>query len=280
MRYHPKELDRNISFLFLQKVLAFVFLLLFLHTGIVTGSEAAAEQVLGMPASIENETGDTKADFLFKKPKDFLGFRMGRFFPRADSDVFDMITRELTLEKSDFQAWDIGIDLGKNVHQKVDLIFSLDYSKQTKKSEFREFIDEQGLPITQATTYSQVPMTAGIRFLPMPRGRQVGEYAWLPSRIVPFVGLGVGILWYQFKQDGDFVDVATLEMFHAILESSDFVPTGYISGGADIHLLKSAYLTFDLRYSLANHELDQDFVGFDPIDLSGLRLTAGVHWHF
>jgi hypothetical protein len=171
MIYHPKELDRNISFLLLQNVLPFVFLLLFLHPGIVTGREAAADQVLGMPASTRNETGDTKADFLFKKPKHFLGFRIGGFFPRADSGVFDMITRELTLEKSDFRAWDIAVDIGSNIHQKVDLLFSLDYSKQTENSEFREFIDEQGLPITQTTSYLQVPMTVGIKFLLVPRGR-------------------------------------------------------------------------------------------------------------
>jgi hypothetical protein len=26
--------------------------------------------------------------------------------------------------------------------------------------------------------------------------------------------------------------------------------------------------------------MDRGFVGFDPIDLSGLRLTAGVNWQF
>jgi hypothetical protein len=76
------------------------------------------------------------------------------------------------------------------------------------------------------------------------------------------------------------VDFATLDIFHATLESSDLALTGYISGGADIHLLRSAYLTIDLRYSWANERLDRDFVDFDPIDLSGLRLTAGIQWHF
>jgi len=91
---------------------------------------------------------------------------------------------------------------------------------------------------------------------------------------------GRGILWYTFKQNGDFVDVTTLEIFRARLESSGSVPTIYIGGGADVHILKSAYLTLNLRYSWARHEMDREFVGFDPIDLSGLRLTAGVNWQF
>lgn len=279
---HTKELDNtgNISFRCLQKVLAFVFLLLFLHLGLSGRSEVAAKPVPSLLANAQSETGETKADFLFQRPRKFFGFRIGKFFPRADSGLFDMITRELTLEKSDFRAWDFGIDGGFSMHQRVDLVFSFDYSKRTKNSEFRDFIDEQGLPITQNTSYSQIPLIAGVKFLLVPQGRQVGQYAWLPSRIVPFVGSGGGILWYQFKQDGDFVDFTTLEIFPATLESSGWVPTVYLGGGADIHLFKSAYLTLDLRYSWANHELKRDFVGFDPIDLSGLRLTTGIYWHF
>ena len=282
MIFHAKEFlsIRKIIIHCSQKIAVLIFLLLFLQCGLVMGSEASAESAFGQPANTDNETGEKKADFLFKKPKGFFGLHFGLFFPQADSEVFDMITSELTLEKSDFRAWDFGLDAGFNLHEKVDLVFHYDYSKGSEDSESRDFVDEQGLPITQTTSLSQSSITAGIKYLLKPPGRQVGEYAWLPSRIVPFVEGGVGALYYTFEQNGDFVDSTTLEIFPASLKSSGWTLTGYLGGGADIYLLKNIFLTLDLRYSLASHELDQDFVGFDDIDLGGLRVTAGICWHF
>jgi hypothetical protein len=223
---------------------------------------------------------EKKSDFLLGKPKGFLWLHTGLFFPRADSDLFDMITSELTLEKNDFRAWDFGLDFGFHLYDRIDLVFHYDYLDRSADSEFRDYVDEQNLPITQKTSFSQSSITAGIKYSFRQRGRQLSEYAWLPSRIVPFAECGIGTLNYSFKQNGDFVDYTTLEIFPATLKSSDWAAVGYLGGGTDIYLLRNTYLTVDLRYSWASHELDRDFTGFDDIDLSGLRVTAGVYWYF
>ena len=97
---------------------------------------------------------------------------------------------------------------------------------------------------------------------------------------MPFLNGGAGILWYRFNQHGYFVDSTTLEIFRADLESSGSTPVIYLGGGADIRIFRSVYMTLDLRYSWANDDLEGYFVGFEPMDLSGLRLTAGFHWHY
>jgi len=237
----------------------------------------------GNAAAADPETGQDpsgEADFSFSSPEGFVGFRIGKFFPEADSELFDMITNELTLEKSDFQAWDIGADGGVDLHERVELIFSFDYSQRSKDSEYREFVDENDLPITQTTRLQQIPLTGGVKFLLVPRGRSVGRLAWLPSAVVPYLGGGAGVLWYRFEQEGDFVDESTFEIFSAHLESSGWAPTLYAGGGADIHVFKSAFLTLDLRYVWAKPDLDRDFVSFDELDLSGLRVSAGLQFHF
>jgi hypothetical protein len=279
---HTKKSNNhgNIGFLCFGKTAPFIFLLFFLYPGLFAGSEASAQQALNPPSNAQNETETAKSDFFFQKSSGYLGIRVGEFFPKADSDIFNMVTRELTLKKSDFRASDVGVDAGFSLYEKVDLVFSLDDLERTNKSEFRDYVDEQGLPITQKTNYSQQMFCAGVKYLFVPRGRQVGHYAWLPSRVVPFVSAGGGLIWYRFKQYGDFVDSSTLEIFPAILESSGTAPTLYLGGGADIRLFHAAYLTLDLRYSWAKHDMEGDFVGFDPIDLSGLRLTAGLQWRF
>jgi hypothetical protein len=205
---------------------------------------------------------------------------VGYLFPQANSDVFDMVVRELTLEKSDFQTWSLGVEGGFNLFEKVDIVFTFDYSNRSNTSEFRDFVDEQGLPIIQATGFKQSSLTAGIQYLFIPRGRGIGQYAWLPNRIVPFVEAGVGGLWYRFKQEGDFVDSTTLEIFPAFLQSSGWAPTVYVGGGTDIHLFKSVYLTLDIRYSWSEHDMSRSYTGFEPIDLSSFRTTAGLNWHY
>ncbi len=223
---------------------------------------------------------EKKADFLFHTPKSYIGFRTGMFFPDADSGVFDMTTRELTLEKSDFNAWTFGMDLGFCLTDRFELIFNLDHSDSSESSEFRDYVDLDNNPITQTTDFKQTPLTAGIKYLFIPRGKKVGEYSWLPSFIVPHVSAGAGWLWYEFSQRGDFVDSSTLDIFSASLDSSGSVPTLYLGCGVDVNIYKSAYLNLDFKYSWAEDDMDQDFVGFDPIDLSGIRLTAGIQWFF
>ena len=261
-------------------IVSAVVMILLLHPALYAESNAAADSAAAAPAASSSQSRSQQPDFVFGSPKGFLGFRLGALFPRADSEVFDMVTRELTLEKSDFRSFNFGIDGGASVHERVELIFSLDYSMRSVDSEFRDYIDEMDLPITQTTTFKQIPLTGGVKFLLVPRGRQVGRFSFVPSRIVPFVGAGGGVLWYRFRQVGDFVDFDTLEIFQAHLNSSSWTPTVYAGGGADINLVKGLFLTMDLRYYWANTKMKRDFVGFDEIDLAGLRVTAGLQWHF
>ena len=72
----------------------------------------------------------------------------------------------------------------------------------------------------------------------------------------------------------------TLEIFSADLKSSGWTVTGYLGGGVDINITKHAYLTADIRYSLAEADLEQDFVGFGPLDLDGWRASIGLQWRF
>ena len=263
----------------MQKVWILAFSILY-AASLMSAEKSASDASSGTRSAGTEQDAGQKPDFSFGSPRGFLGIRIGKFFPRAQSDIFDMITSQLTIDKNDFRAWDLGIDGGVNLRDRIDLVFSLDYMRRSKDSMFREFVDENDLPITQTTRYEQLPMTGGVRLLLVPRGRSVGKLAWLPSRVVPYIGGGAGIQWYRLEQEGDFVDELTFEIFRARLESSGWTPTAYAGGGVDINIVKSVFLTLDLRYSWARPELKRDFVSFDKMDLSGLRATGGVQWHF
>ena len=270
MKYHSKQSENRYRTSFRKLyILTFIFMLLYLYSMLPGVSEANAQN-----------DEEIKSDFLFQKPKKYLGFRVGIFSPEADSGIFDMITEELTLEKNDFRTWDLGVDLGFSVSKRFDLVFSLDYSTKTENSEFRDYVDEDGFSITQSTKFSQTPLTAGIKYLIIPRGREIGQYSWLPSPVVPYLSAGAGILWYEFKQHGDFVDFQDLGIFSATLKSSGGPFTCYLGAGTEINIFKATNLNLDFRYYWADDDMDSDFQGFDPIELGGYRITAGIQWHF
>ena len=83
-----------------QFIVPAALMLLLLHPSLYAETNSAAPA----PTAASTQSKGQQPDFLFGDPKGFIGFRFGRFFPRADSELFDMVTDELTLEKSDFWA--------------------------------------------------------------------------------------------------------------------------------------------------------------------------------
>ena len=205
--------------------------------------------------------------------------RAGRDTFDPETDLYDFLTQTLTLEQSDFSAPGLGIDVGFALGSRLDARVGLDYTRTLTYSEYRDF-DESGIPIEQDTTLSQLDLTGSIVLAILPRGRAIGQYTWIPSRVVPYVGAGVGLMRYQLEQLGDFVDFVDLSIFTALLESSGWTPSTHLLGGADVRLMRQLFLTGEARYVWADAEANKAFRGFDPIDLTGLRVSAGVRFVF
>jgi hypothetical protein len=218
--------------------------------------------------------------FRFSAPKVLLGVRAGMNFPRAESDLFDTVTTELTLARSDFSSPTIGFDAGVLLGPRLVAVFSFEYGRTTRPSESRDYVELNGQPIAQVTRFQQMPITGTLRFYPRKQGEYVGNYSWVPNRVLPYIGGGGGALWYEFSQAGDFVDANNLHIFPAHLRSSGFTPTVHTVAGIDIGVTPLIVLNFETRYSWAKKTLDLSFRGFQPIDLSGLRASGGIYFRF
>lgn len=217
-------------------------------------------------------------DFLFGAPKFSVGARVGWSFARADSDFFEFTRELLTVGNSDFDAPTLGFDFAFLLNQRVDTVLGFEINRSSVTSEFRDYIGTDNLPITQETRLFQLPLTASLKFYLTPRGREVSQYAWVPHAATPFVGAGGGLVWYKLEQTGEFVDFMDLSVFTATLSSTGWAPTAHVFGGLDLSLNPHLFLTLEARYAWADSELKQDFVDFDPIDLTGLGITGGISW--
>lgn len=214
--------------------------------------------------------------FLFRRPPSTFGLRFGFDHPLAQSEVFQFVTEQLTLRRRDFGSLTVAGDISARLSDRVDLVLGAAYAGRGARSEFHDWVDQDTLPIEQRTTFQRAPVTVGLRAYVVPRGRSVGQLAWVPASRALYVGAGAGAMWYRFRQNGDFVDFQTFDVFRDRFDSSGWTFTAYGLAGMEVSLGPRFFLTGEARYTWARATLRDAYVGFDRIDLSGLALTAGI----
>lgn len=236
---------------------------------------AAAEEPEPSPAAAALQR-QPAPDFLFGAPRGSVGLRGSWTLLRAESDWYDFVSRELTLDRDDFRTAGIAADVGVTVAPRLDAVVTVEYGSRTTPSEARNWL-ENGLPILQTTEMRQTVLSGGVRVPLSPPGRDVSSLAWVPNRWVPYIGGGAGALYYKVRQYGDFVE-PNGAIFTDAFESAGWTPMAYLNGGLGIQLVRRLYLSVDARYQWADARLGtSSFVGFEPLDLSGVRLSTGIN---
>jgi hypothetical protein len=260
-----------------------------------------AGAVLALPQAVEARQGPVDgppteplveparaADFSFGRPSVSLTLRGGAFAPRAQGEFFDFQFRTLTLDRSALRGLSFGADLGVWVGNHVEVMASLDMAGVTRRSEDRDYVEPtpQGdLPILQTTQIRYGPaVTAGVRIFPMGRGEDFSRFIWIPDRVSPFLSAGLGGTGWTVEQEGDFVDDTSEEdpfIFTDRFTSDGISFTSFVGGGVEMTLRPRVALTLDSRYIFGKGQMDRDFLQFSqPLDLAGLRLTAGLSFRF
>jgi hypothetical protein len=233
------------------------------------------------PASPPRITQDLpEADFLFGPPRGSIAVRGSLLWPGERSDLFTFVQEQLTIDQGDFRTVEFGADIAFSLSPRFDVLGSVDLARRSIGSEYREFVDNDLRPIEQRTSLNQTAITASVRYALIPRGRRVGTFAWIPSRVQPYIGAGGGLLVWRFQQNGDFVDFQDFDVFPEVFTSNGVAPVAHVLGGTDIQVYKRLMLTAEGRYQWASGELDNDFIGFEPLDLSGFRASVGLRFVF
>jgi hypothetical protein len=245
--------------------------------GVAAGASPDDQTVSGVTRAQEP---DRRPDFLFGEPNGSVSVRGSWLFASAGSDLFDFVTRQLTIDKQDFNAPGFAADVAVAITSRIDTQFGVEWSKARRPSEYRDFVDNNLRPIEQFTELKALHLTGSLRFVLAPRGRAVSRFAWVPRRVVPYVGAGGGATYYNFSQSGDFVDFQDLSVFTDSFRSKGWTPSAHAFGGIDLHVYRALCGTVEARYTKAAGTLSSDFIDFDPIDLSGFRISAGVNLLF
>ena len=234
---------------------------------LLPAARAAAQPSVPLPAP----------DFMLGSPRGSVTIRGGWTFLRGSSDWYDFVTRTLTLENKDFNLPAIGGDIGIALSRRIEVVGSVDFGSASALSEYRDFVDNLRLPIEQTTTLRQTNVAGGVKVYLMDRGRSIGRLAFVPRTVVPYVGGGAGALWYYMRQTGSFVDYVDFSVFPDTFLSSGVTPSAHVYGGADLRVWRRLYVTLEARHRWAAGDLGRDWIDFEPMDLTGTRVSGGIN---
>ena len=133
-------------------------ILAFLLIASLSGAGVAGAQPQGDP------------DFLFERPRGSVGIRGGWLFERAGSDLFTFVQEQLTVEPNAFDAPTLAFDVGVAVAPRIEAVFGVEFGGGTVRSEYRDLVNNDRLPITQATRLRQANLSASLKLALTPRG--------------------------------------------------------------------------------------------------------------
>jgi opacity protein-like surface antigen len=241
----------------------------------------ALAAILLAPSVLAASEGQSQgSDFLFGEPRGSVGARFSWLLAKESGDIYQFFREQLTIDEGDFDAFVFGVDGAFALTSRVDLVGTFEISRASIRSEYRDFVDLNDLPIIQDTRLTILPVMGNLKFYLLSRGREVSRYAYVPRKVRPYAGGGVGFVWYELEQAGDFVDFVDLSIFTSAFHSSGWGFASQAFAGTEVGLTPRWFLSAEARYLWCDADLEGDFVGFDPIDLSGLRIGAGIHFSF
>ncbi len=243
------------------------------------GAVAVALLMTASPAHAQAR-GARGGGYLFGVPSGTVTIRTGYDMAFANSDLFSFVRSELTVNHSDFSSPTIATDFGFRLSPRVDAVVGIAYSHSAVESQFRDWLDNNNLPINQTNEFTRVPLTVNLKAYLAPRGRAIGHYAWIPAHFAPYVGIGAGTMWYKFRQGGDFIDFTTTNVYSDAYSTSAWTPMADAFVGGDFNINSAMALTAEARYSWAQGPVGGDYSGFHRLDLSGLAVTAGITFRY
>ncbi len=242
--------------------------------------ETTLAAALVLPSALVAQAPAAGRGFMFGAPSGSFSLRLGLAQPVANDGIFNLADSLLTVNRGDYIGFNFTANLVQRITERAAVEMSVGYSGRSIDSHFRDFVDNNDAEIEQTTELRRVPLTIGGRYYLVSPGRQLGRLAWVPTRFVPYVSAGAGAMWYQFTQQGDFVDFQTLDVFNTELRSSNWAPSAYGAIGAEISTSALVSINAEARYDAAKAKMSNDFSGFHRIDISGVSATVGLSFRF
>ena len=211
-----------------------------------------------------------------------LNFRAGGFFPAGSSDFWDVNEAAFTQDKSDFNGLIGGVGYTAAITNYFEFDVNADFYSASARSADRNFTDQNGFAILHDARLSILPVTVGFRVLPAGRfGKRGAEGQRLVRRPVPYIGAGVGMAYWQYEEEGDFV-ASDLSIVYDRIKDTGLEFEKHVQVGIEFPIAPDWNFGFEIRRSWAEATPSGGFAVVNPgkLDLGGVGVFFGASMRF
>jgi hypothetical protein len=199
-----------------------------------------------------------------------VAFRVGQYAPRGKSDLWFENEETFDFLVSDFNYPFGGVEFAIELNEFVDFAFGVDVYSRRVTTNYRDFVRDDGTEIIHDARLTVVPVTSGVRFLPL------GKF----HVVVPYVTGGLGLYPYEYREEGEFIDFATFDIFGAVFLDRGVGFGAYGAAGIEVSLTRGFLVFGEVRrhWVWTNH--GGDFREFGDFDLDARQIAFGFTLRF
>ncbi len=211
-----------------------------------------------------------------------FNFRFGGFFPTGNSDFWDTNEAAFTLDHSDFNGVTGGVGYTASINNFFEFDVNADFYAASTRSADSLFTDQDGFPIFHDSRLAIFPVTVGFRVLPAGRyARRGTEGKHYVRRPVPYFGAGVGMSYWQYEEEGDFV-ASDFSVVYDRFTETGLAFEKHAMIGIEFPVAPDWNVTLEVRQSWAEATPGGSFSVVNPgtLDLGGTSVFLGGSLRF
>jgi hypothetical protein len=203
-----------------------------------------------------------------------ITLRTGEFEPDGDSDLWEENAVLYGLTAAGISDWTWGAEFGTEIGHHMEVLFGIDFYSGEDAS--YRFVDTDGVPVVLSSDLEIMPVTVSLKFAPFGRRGHGGSF----RRLVPYLGGGAGIYFWDYEEVGDFIDPVTDVVTTGRAEADGAAFGTHVLLGLEVAVTPCWSLMIEGRRSFVDDDLGGLFEGFEEFDLSGDSLLVGASFRF
>jgi Outer membrane protein beta-barrel domain len=196
--------------------------------------------------------------------------RLGYLSPRGDSRLWSENVAAFDYVVNDFNGLIGGAELDLALNEFLDIAMGVDGYSRSLATHYRDFVRDDGTEVFHDVSLRVIPVTFGARFLP------IGKFHVL----LPYVAGGFGLYPFEYREQGDFIDFGTAEIFGTAYFDRGVGTGVYAAAGLEASLSPRFAVTGEYRRHFVAAGHSGDFGSYRDFDLDASQLSFGFTFRF